>query len=79
MAGPGMSRNTVIKAKAEVAAGIKPPFRLRALGGKPSTDRQLGLLETLDELLHPAAKGSSADRAGSRQKPSKALASANGE
>ncbi len=38
----GMSRNTVIKAETEVAAGIVPSDRLRAVGGgdKPSIDQQ---------------------------------------
>ena len=41
----GMSRNTVIKAEAEVAAGIEPAARLRAPGGgdKPLIDKQPGL------------------------------------
>jgi Rhodopirellula transposase DDE domain len=55
----GMSRNTVIKAEAEVAAGIEPTARLRAPGGgdKPLTDKQPGLLEALDDLVHPATRG----------------------
>ncbi len=55
----GMSRNTVIKAEAEVAAGIEPSARLRAPGGgdKPLIDKQPGLLETLDELVHPETRG----------------------
>ncbi|MEX1007666.1 MAG: ISAzo13 family transposase [Acidimicrobiia bacterium] len=55
----GMSRNTVIKAEAEVAAGIERPARLRAAGGgdKPLIDKQPGLLEALDELVHPETRG----------------------
>ena len=55
----GMSRNTVIKAAAEVASGIEPSDRLRAPGGgdKPLTDKQPGLLEALDELVHPETRG----------------------
>jgi transposase len=54
-----MSRNTVIKAQAEVAAGIEPTARLRAPGGgdKPLTDKQPGLLEALDDLVHPETRG----------------------
>ena len=55
----GMSRNTVIKAETEVAAGIEPSLRLRAPGGgdKPLIDKQPGLLEALDELVHPETRG----------------------
>lgn len=55
----GMSRNTVIKAEGEVAAGLEPAVRLRAPGGgdKPLTDKQPGLLEALDELVHPETRG----------------------
>jgi hypothetical protein len=55
----GMSRNTVIKAEAEVAAGIEPSDRLRASGGgdKPLTDKQPGLLDALDGLVHPETRG----------------------
>lgn len=55
----GMSRNTVIKAEAEVAAGVDPSDRLRAPGGgdKPLTLKQPGLLEALDELVHPETRG----------------------
>jgi hypothetical protein len=58
-AASGMSRNTVIKAEAEVAAGIEPSDRLRAPGGgdRPLVDRQPGLLEALDELVHPETRG----------------------
>lgn len=55
----GMSRNTVIRAEAEVAVGIKPSDRLRAVGGgdKPLIDKQPGLLAALDELVHPDTRG----------------------
>ena len=55
----GMSRNTVIKAQAEIAAGISPSDRLRAPGGgdRPLTDKQPGLLEALDELVYPETRG----------------------
>ncbi|MCA1705098.1 MAG: ISAzo13 family transposase [Actinobacteria bacterium] len=55
----GMSRNTVIKAAAEVALGMEPSERLRIAGGgdKPLTDKQPGLLEALDELVHPETRG----------------------
>src|SRR5438874_193726 len=58
-AASGMSRNTVIKAEGEVAGGIEPSVRLRAPGGgdKPLTDKQPGLLEALDELVHPETRG----------------------
>ncbi|MCP3857091.1 MAG: ISAzo13 family transposase, partial [Actinomycetia bacterium] len=55
----GMSRNTVIKAASEVAAGVEPSDRLRAVGGgdKPLIDKQPGLLAELDELVHPDTRG----------------------
>ena len=55
----GMSRNTVIKAQAEVEAGIEPSDRQRApgVGDKPAIDKQPGLLEALDELVHPDTRG----------------------
>ena len=55
----GMSRNTVIKAVGEVASGMEPSDRLRAVGGgdKPLKDKQPGLLEALDELVHPETRG----------------------
>jgi len=54
-----MSRNTAIKAEAEVAAGIEPSDRLRAPGGgdKMLIDKQPGLLEALDDLVHPETRG----------------------
>src|SRR5436190_8663539 len=58
-AASGMSRNTVIKAEAEVAAGIEPSVRLRAPGGgdRPLIDEQPGLLDALDGLVHPETRG----------------------
>jgi Rhodopirellula transposase DDE domain len=55
----GMSRNTVIKAEREVAEGLEPSARLRAPGGgdRPLTDKQPGLLEALDDLVHPETRG----------------------
>ena len=55
----GMSRNTVIKAQSEVQAGIEPSSRLRepGAGAKPLTEIQPGLLEALDELVHPDTRG----------------------
>jgi transposase len=55
----GMSRNTVIKAQGEVEAGIAPSARLRApgAGDKPAVDKQPGLAEALDELVHPGTRG----------------------
>jgi transposase len=58
-AASGMSRNTVIKAQAEVEAGVEPSGRLRApgAGDKPAIDKQPGLLAALDELVHPDTRG----------------------
>jgi transposase len=58
-AASGMSRNTVIKAVAEVAAGVELSDRQRPVGGgdKKSEDKQPGLLEALDELVNPATRG----------------------
>jgi Rhodopirellula transposase DDE domain len=49
----------VIKAEAEIVAGIEPAVRLRAPGGgdRPLVDKQPGLLEALDELVHPETRG----------------------
>ena len=54
-----MSRNTVIKAEREVEDGIEPSERLRAVGGgdRPLIDKKPGLLEALDELVHPDTRG----------------------
>ena len=55
----GMSRNTVIKAEREVVNGIAPTERLRAPGGGDHKliDKQPGLLEALDELVHRDTRG----------------------
>jgi hypothetical protein len=55
----GMSRNTVIKAEREVVSGIAPSERLRAPGGGDHKliDKQPGLLEALDELVHRDTRG----------------------
>jgi Rhodopirellula transposase DDE domain len=55
----GMSRNTVIKAEREVAEGIEPSGRQRAPGGGDirSEDKQPGLTQALDELVHPETRG----------------------
>jgi hypothetical protein len=55
----GMSRNTVIKAEREVVEGIEPAERQRAPGGGDikAEDKQPGLLEALDELVHPETRG----------------------
>ncbi len=55
----GLSRNTVIKAEAEVAAGMEPSDCLRApgAGAKPITELQPGILDDLDELVHPDTRG----------------------
>jgi transposase len=60
----GMSRNTVIKAEGEIAAGIEPSARLRAPGGgdKSLLDAQPGLLEALDELVYPQTRGNPMSR-----------------
>jgi hypothetical protein len=54
-----MSRNTVIKTQNEVEEGIEPSARLRPPGGgdKPAIEKQPGLLEALDELVHPETRG----------------------
>ena len=72
----GMSRNTVIKAESEVAAGIEPMARLRAPGGgdKPLTDRQPDLLEALDELVYPETRGNPMSRLRWTSKSSSKLA-----
>ena len=55
----GMSRNTVIDAHRKVRDGIEISDRQRAPGGgRPSiTDSQPGILEALDELVHPGTRG----------------------
>ena len=55
----GMSRNTVIKAEAEVEAGMEPQQRQRppGAGQKPITEAQPGIMEDLDLLVHPETRG----------------------
>ena len=55
----GLSRNTVTKAVAEVIVGIEPSDRLRppGAGDKPAIEKQPGLLEASDELVHPDTRG----------------------
>jgi len=55
----GMSSSTVYKSVSQVRAGIEPSDRQRAAGGgdKPAIDKQPGLAEALDELVHPSTRG----------------------
>ena len=55
----GMSRNTVIKAEAEVAAGMSPQARQRppGAGQRPITETQPGILGDLDHLVAPETRG----------------------
>ncbi len=55
----GVSRNTVIKGEAEIAAGMKPSARQRepGAGAKPITETQPGILEDLDALVRPETRG----------------------
>ena len=54
-----MSSSTIAKAVREVRAGVEPSDRQRVPGGgdKPAIDKQPGLLEALDELVHPDTRG----------------------
>jgi transposase len=72
----GMSRNTVIKAESEVAAGIEATDRLRApgAGDKPLTERQPELLGALDELVYPETRGNPMSRLRWTSKSSSKLA-----
>jgi hypothetical protein len=72
----GMNRNTVIKAEREVESGIEPSERLRALGGgdRPLIDKQPGLLETLDSLLHADTRGNPMSLLRWTSKPTRHLA-----
>jgi transposase len=56
----GQSSSTVLKAAKEVRAGVEVSQRQRAPGGgdRPAIDKQPGLLQTLDELVHPSTRGS---------------------
>ena len=55
----GMSRNTVISGTREIALGVGPSDRVRAKGAGPKLliDTRPGLLEALDELVHPETRG----------------------
>jgi len=55
----GMSSHTVWKAAGEVRRGVEPSGRVRAAGAgaKPAIDKQPGLLEALDGLVHPDTRG----------------------
>ena len=54
-----MSTSTMSKAVREVRAGIEPSQRQRVEGGgdRPAIDKQPGLLEALDGLVHPDTRG----------------------
>ena len=56
----GMSSSTVNTATQEVRAGVEPSQRQRrrGAGDKPAIDKQPGLLEALDGLVHPGTRGS---------------------
>lgn len=66
----------MIKAEAEVVAGIEPSARLRAPGGgdKALTDKQPGLLAALDGLVHPETRGNPMSLLGWTSKSSTKLA-----
>lgn len=55
----GMSRSTVMSGMKEVAGGVVPSTRVRAPGAGPKAliETQPGLLEALDELVHPETRG----------------------
>ena len=55
----GISTSTMSRAVREVRAGIVPSGRQRAVGGgdKEAIEKQPGLLEALDELVHPETRG----------------------
>jgi transposase len=54
-----LSRSTITRAVAEIEAGLEVTDRQRDPGGgdKPAVDKQPGLLEALDELVHPDTRG----------------------
>jgi len=54
-----MSSSTVNTATRQVRAGIEPSDRVREAGAgdKPAIDKQPGLMEALDELVHPETRG----------------------
>ena len=56
----GQSSSTVLKAAKEVRAGVEVSQRQRLPGGgdRPAIEKQPGLLEALDELVHPSTRGS---------------------
>jgi transposase len=56
----GQSSSTVLRAAKEVRAGVEVSGRQRVPGGgdRPAIDKQPGLLEALDELVHPGTRGS---------------------
>jgi transposase len=55
----GLSTSTVNSATQQVRTGVEPSGRQRTAGGgdKPAVDKQPGLLEALDELVHPSTRG----------------------
>ena len=55
----GMSSSTVFKATQQVRSGVQPSDRQRVAGGgdRPAIDKQPGLGEALDELVHPGTRG----------------------
>jgi len=55
----GMSTNTMWKAVRDLRQGIEPSERVRraGAGAKPAIETQPGLLEALDELVHPSTRG----------------------
>jgi len=55
----GMSTSTIATAVREVRAGVEVSDRQRVAGGgdKPAIEKQQGLLESLDELVHPQTRG----------------------
>ena len=56
----GISTSTMSRAVREVRAGVEPCERQRAVGGgdRPAAVKQPGLVEALDELVHPSTRGS---------------------
>jgi len=54
-----MSSSTVNTATREVRTGVEPSDRVRAVGAgdKPAIEKQPGLAEALDELVHPGTRG----------------------
>ena len=55
----GMSSSTVNTATQQVRNGVEPSERQREEGGgdRPAIEKQPGLLEALDELVHPSTRG----------------------